>query len=224
MRHKTKKILISFPMAPAFAFIHKSVSQVLWRIANDTRYDVLPMWPVHAPFENNLNLIVKDFINYNCEFWLSIDYDNPPLRNPLDLVELGKDIIGLPTPIWHFKDDGKAGERPIYWSAYDYNLRKDAYTEHQQREGLQEVDAIGTGCFLIKRCVFENEYMRKGPFMRNWDKSGVVERGNDIRFCEKARAQGFKIYTHYDYPCDHYKTLSLNEIVRAFKNLYADRT
>jgi len=85
--------------------------------------------------------------------------------------------------------------------------------------GLQEVDAIGTGCFIIARRVFEDHWMREAPFQRTYNKDGTVDRGNDIAFCERARKYGFKIYAHFDYPCFHFNELELNQVVSAFKNL-----
>lgn len=212
-----KKILISFPTDPANMYIHKKVSMLQWILAKDSRYNVIPMWPTHRPYENNLHHIVNDFMEGNYDFWLNIDADNPPLRNPLDLVELNRDIIGLPTPVWYFADI--KGDRPIYWNSYDYVSNEDAYREHNLKIGLQLVDAVGTGCFLVSRRVFLNDNMRKGTFMRKWNEDGTVYKGNDIMFCERARKEGFEIYCHYDYPCDHFAELSLNEITQSIQNL-----
>jgi hypothetical protein len=190
----------------------------MW-LQQDGRYRLRFIMPSHKPYENNLHHIVNDFIGGDFDFWLNIDSDNPPQNNPLDLVELDKDIIGLPTPIWHFKGDQK-GERPVYWNAYDFDPTSGAYKEHVIREGLQQVDAIGTGCFLIARRVFNNPKMQKGAFIRKLNPDGTVERGNDISFCERAREAGFEIYCHFDYPCAHFSEVELNEVVRAFRNLY----
>lgn len=158
-------------------------------------------------------------MNGDYDFWLSIDADNPPMRNPLDLVEKDLDVVGFPTPVWHFVGD-KKGERPIYWNAYQYVSEDDAYTEYHPRQGLQMVDAIGTGCFLIARRVFENPEMRKGVFTRKLHPDGTVNKGNDISCSERVREQGFNIYCHFDYPCMHFCNLELNEVVRAFRGLY----
>ena len=203
-------------------WIHKLVVRNMLWIYSDKRYRTVIDMPSHKPYENNLHHIVVSFLKGSFDFWLSIDADNPCLKNPLDLVELNKDIIGLPTPVWHFLDNGKK-ERPVYWNAYDYEPTADAYKEHMPREGLQEVDAIGTGCFLIARRVFENPELQKGAFVRKLNPDGTVERGNDISFCErvgKRIGQGFGIYCHYDYPCGHFSELELNEVVKAFRNLY----
>ena len=213
-----KKILISFPTSPAHPYLHKGVVFASWKLLADKRYELLPIIPTHNPFENNLNLIVKDFIFGGHDYWLSIDADNPPMKNPLDLVELDLDIIGCPTPVWHYTGE-KKGERPLYYNAYDYVPEKGEYKEHLPREGLQRVDAIGTGCFLIARRVFEDPEMI-GSFMREWHPDGTVNKGNDIAFCEKARIQGWQIWAHYDFPCFHFNNLELNEVVNAFRNLY----
>lgn len=219
-RKEKQKILISFPTSPKNPYIHKKVGMISWALARDNRFLIDPIWPTHNPYENNLNHIVKDFVHGGYDYWLNIDSDNPPMKNPLDLIELNLDIVGLPTPIWHFAGNEPPGERPIYWNGYDYVPKADAYMEHLPREGLQRVDAIGTGCFLISKRVFQDSYLRKGPFLREYNEDGTIRKGNDIAFSEKARNQGFKLYVHYEYPCFHFNELELNEIVSAFTNLY----
>lgn len=200
-------------------WIHKTVVHKLLLLIKDGRYKTNIIFPSHKPYENNLHHIVNDFMDGDYDFWLNIDADNPPLKNPLDLVELDKDIIGLPTPIWHY-DKPKPKERPVYWNAYKYDVTSGAYWEYQTRKGLQEVDAVGTGCFLIARRVFENSKLRVKPFERQLNPDGTVFKGTDISFCEKAREQGFKIYCHFDYQCDHFSEMSMVEMVNGFRNLY----
>ncbi len=209
-----KKVYITVPCQH---WIHKRVVKCLILLHADKRYDIRMEWPSHRPYENNLHHIVKEFVRNDCDYWLSIDSDNPPRRNPLDLVELNLDIVGLPTPIWHYV--GKDGERPIYWNAYDYDDGTDAYREHQVRDGLQPVDAIGTGCFMAARRVFEHPEMQKGVFNRQLHPDGTVHKGNDISFSERARALGFSIWCHFDYPCDHFSEIELNQVSEAIQRL-----
>jgi len=206
------KILIS---VPNIGYIHKQVVFVLLKLKMESRYPFQIILPTHSPYENNLHHIVKDFMEGDYTHWLNIDSDNPPINNPLDLVELDKDIIGLPTPVVHFDRD-KLGEQPVYWNAYDYVPEKDAYKPHELKEGLQKVDAVGTGCVLYSRRVFENQQMRQAPFLRKTLPDGRVDKGNDISFCERAREQGFEIYAHYDYPCMHFNEVEVNEMVEQF--------
>lgn len=198
-------------------WIHKHVVHKLMLLLTDGRHKVNIIMPSHKPFENNLHHVLNDFMEGDYDFWLNIDSDNPPIQNPLDLVQLDRDIIGLPTPIWHYTGNG---ERPVYWNAYNYDETTGAYKEHQEKEGLQRVDAVGTGCILMSRRVFEKPEMRKAPFMREWNEDGTVEKGNDIKFCERARKNGYEVYAHFGYGCDHFSELSLSETVNAFKNMY----
>ena len=201
-------------------YIHKTVSMVQWRLAKSSRYELHPIWPTHRPYVNNLNHIIKDFIAGGYDFWLNIDADNPPIRNPLDLIELDKDIIGLPTPVWHYKGTEPNGERPIYWTGYDYIPQEDAYKEHNPKEGLQKVDSIGTGCFLFARRIFDNPQMKYARFARTYTREGLVSHGNEHSFFRQAQKAGLQIFAHYDYPCNHHKELPLSEVIAGFRNLY----
>lgn len=205
------KALVSIPTT---GWVHKHVAMKACALASDPRCGRL-IFPTHRPFENNLAHIVNEFRDSDFDYWLSIDADNPPMRNPLDLMDLNLDVIGCPTPVWHYK--GEPNERPVYWNAYDYVPEAGAYRPHEPMEGLQKVEAVGTGCFLVHRRVFEK--ITHQPFQREWNDDGTVEKGNDIAFCERARAAGFEIWAHYDYPAMHFNELELNEVVRAFKGL-----
>lgn len=207
-------VLVSIPNT---GWIHKHVCFVTDRIVADRRYQTKLIRPTHNPYENNLHHIVLQFIEEGFDFWLNIDSDNPPINNPLDLVEYDLDIIGLPTPVWHSE---KSGDRPVYWNGYDVDEDSDSYREHPLRDGLQRVDAIGSGCMLISRRVFEDEEMQKAPFARQCYDDGRVYKGTDISFCERARDRGFEIWCHYDYPCRHFHELEINEVVTAFRGLY----
>lgn len=208
-----KNILVSLPNQH---WIHTTVAHTAIKLLCDKRHNVQVTMPSHKPYVNNLHHIVNEFMAGEYDFWLNIDADNPPSKNPLDLVSLDKDIIGLPTPIWHYT---RNKEYPIYFNGYDYASELDAYRQHTPMEGLQRVDAIGTGCFLVSRRVFLNPEMRKAPFARKWNEDGTMDKGNDISFCERARGHGFEIYCHYDYPCSHFNELELTEVIRAFREI-----
>jgi hypothetical protein len=62
--------------------------------------------------------------------------------------------------------------------------------------GLEEVESIGMGVMLISRKVFES--LSEPWFETPWrtDKRGYI--GEDVFFCRKARAAGFKIYIDHD--------------------------
>ena len=201
---------------PNLHWISKHVAHRLLLLQQDRRYALSIRLPSQRPYENNLHHIVNEFVTEGFDYWLSMDADNPPQQNPLDLVELDKDIIGLPTPVWHWTGNG---ERPIYWNVYDWQDDKGAFTEHKTKSGLQRVDAIGTGCFLIAARVFDHPAMQAGAFQRTYYPDGTVEMGNDLAFCRRATRAGFEIYAHYDYPCDHLSELSLCGVINAHREV-----
>lgn len=190
--------------------LHKLVHVAVCRMLSDTRYAVRHDCPTHTPYINNLHHCMHDFLDNGDDYWLSIDNDNPPLRNPLDLVEYDCDVVGFPTPVWH---NSVRGDRPWYFNAVD--RKQDGYKPHEPCEGLQEVDAIGSGCFLVARRVMQT-LKSSQPFMREWDAGGLAVKSGDFAFCEKAKAAGFSIWAHYDYPCEHFNELPLLEVIRAF--------
>ena len=199
--------------------IHKHVSFALLKMQLDTRYGIRIIQPTHSPSDNNRHHIFNDFLAGNEDYLLMIDSDNPPINNPLDLIELDRDVMGCPTPVWHFTSKVK-GERPIYENAYKYVPEKDAYTEWPDKDGLQRVDAVGTGCILIARRVLEHPGMRKGVNQRTLNGDGTVNKGGDIMFCETAKKCGFEIYAHYNYRCLHFQEVELHEVARAMHGLY----
>jgi len=209
-----KKVLISVPNEH---WIHKTVVERMFRLMRDTKgHQLKIIMPSHRPYENNLHHIVNDVLEGGHDFWLNIDADNPPERNPLELVALNKDVIGCPTPITHF--DGKgSGDSPVLWNAFDYCPEHDSYKPHRTMRGLRKVDVVGTGCVLFSRRVFEHPEMQKGCFTRKLNKDGTVDRGNDFSFCERARENGFEIYAHYDYFCGHFSEMEINEMVKHFR-------
>ena len=200
---------------PNMHWIHTSVAQRLLMLQQDGRYSLSIHFPSNKPFENNLHHIIITFLEGGYDFWLSIDSDNPPTSNPLDLVLLDKDVIGLPTPVWHCTGNG---ERPVYLNVYK-SAKDGAYNEYHPQKGLQEVDAVGTGCFLAARRVFEHPDMQKGCFTRMLYPDGRVEFGNDMSFCKRAKKAGFKIWAHFDYMCDHFNELSLLEMHNAYQGM-----
>jgi hypothetical protein len=210
-----KRVLIAVPTSGK---IHKHVSFALLKLQMDTRYDIRIIQPTHSPSDNNRHHIFNDFLAGNEDYLLMIDSDNPPINNPLDLIELNKDVMGCPTPVWHFTGQAK-GERPIYENAYKYVPKEDAYTEWPDKVGLQKVDAVGTGCILIARRVLEHPGMRKGSNQRTLNSDGTVNKGGDIMFCETARQCGFEIFVHYNYRCLHFAELELHEVARAFAEM-----
>jgi hypothetical protein len=202
------KILLSVPNT---GWNHKFVTMACVRLCLDARYQVQLIMPTHKPYEHSMNRIAFDFLNSDFDYWLSIDADNPPKRNPLDLVEFDLDVIGFPTPVFNNAEGGW----PLYWNALD--KAPDGYKPHNPDPGkLVEVDAVGSGCIMVHRRVIEGT---KAPrFVRETDENGFVIQGPDFYFCDRVREAGFHVWTHYGYPCQHFNELELTEAMESFSS------
>ena len=201
------KVLITIPTT---GWVHKCCVFSIVRLLNDRRVVVDYTLPTDRPYESNLNGIVKYFLKTSFDYWITFDSDNPPIKNILDLVFLDLDIVGCPTPVWA---NMKNGDFPMYWNALDE--KPDGWTPHKPLDGLQKVDAVGSGCMVIARRVLEK--MEKPLFFRKWDKDGIAIEGHDYNFCRKAKDQGFKVWAHYDYPCYHFNEIEVHETAQAYK-------
>ena len=213
------------------AKIHKLVVFAVMKMMQDPRHTVTFIAPTWSPYVQNLHKTVNDFLAQGHDFLLLVDDDNPPLKNPLDLVELDLDIIGLPTPVWH---SAVKGDRPFYYNAlmnvYDDDGKflgqkpLDSYPGFIG-SGLKVCDAVGTGCVLIaRRVLLKLMKLAKGkpfdtPFMREWNDKGEVILGNDFAFCKRAKAAGFQVWAHFDYTCQHFNELEIQETIRSFAEM-----
>ncbi len=195
MEAKTR-ILIALPTD---GMIHnKTVGTVLAMVLQNTKYELDTYVSAMQGIGEHRNIIVKDFLAGDYDFLLMIDDDNPPPVNILELVELDKEVIGLPTPI---NMNHIQGINDIRW-----NVFKDELPIKDAGQGLEEVEMVGTGCILIRRDVLEKI---KHPFTTVRNEEDLRTIGTDTAFCKKCNDQGIKIYTHWDYKCRHFKEVDL---------------
>jgi len=166
-------------------------------------FDLSNLTPSARPIPANRNSIVKKFLKTDNDILYMQDDDNPPLQNPFELLQYDKDVIAVPTP-----GNDKIG---IKWMVFNFG---DEYPEKitfksfpsKDRHGLQQVDAISTGCVFIQRKVLEKI---KRPFEDTFDEDGCIINSDDMGFADKCKRAGFEQWTHFDYYCSHYKTVDL---------------
>lgn len=182
--------------------------------ANPLGHELTIMYPTWTPYAHNVHRCMNQALDGGYDFLLSMDDDNPPTRNPLELVDLDLDLVGLPTPVWHSE---VKGDRPYYFNAY--RRVEGGYKPCDHNSGLHEVDAVGSGCFLVSRRVMA-ALRYDQPFARQWNKDGTVGTGGDLSFCEKVKAKDFRIWASYNHLCDHMVTLPLLEVIQAFGAMF----
>lgn len=161
-------------------------------------------FPMGKPITNNRNTIVQKFLaRKEYDYLMMIDSDIVPPPNILKLLDFQKDII---TPLMFVMQKGQM--LPLYLKmALDgqYDFSRD----YIKKDGIQEVDATGTGCIILSRKVLEAV---KHPFRNEYDSDGIKRLGNDLSFCKRAKELGFKIHIHLDYIAGHHTTTDLRDL------------
>lgn len=78
--------------------------------------------------------------------------------------------------------------------------------------GWTEIEGAASHCMFIRRRVFEK--LAKPYFNFVYRDDGTVLEGEDLTFCAKARAAGFKIFGYEGAEVDHVKSFSLSLLAR----------
>ncbi len=190
-----KKVLVGIL---SMGNVRKEVTLSLLNMLNGEDYRIEVVFVGAKRVEASRSILCKKFMSSTCDYLLMIDEDNPPTRNPLELLKEAKDVLIFPTPIFYPKN----GKNVATW-----NLERLVDTPIT---GLEEIKTGGTGCILIKRKVIEQ---LDKPFDTIVDENGITTEGTDIRFCRLAKEKGFTIWTHWSYPCAHFKTINLLDLM-----------
>ncbi len=162
------------------------------------------------PLDNARSQCVKNFMEISNHpedrLWF-IDADIVPPFNGLDtLMSHDKDVVGLLCFMMKPDDDGQPVPLPI---AIRYNSDK-KYVVYFDGEGLTEVDALGGGCIMSKRKVFEAIGGR--PFEFHYYPDGTLKLVGDYDFCQKVQKAGMKVYVDFNSLCGHVKEIDLKDV------------
>jgi GT2 family glycosyltransferase len=177
-----------------------------------TTYGTLSLMPWDALLTTSSTLVqeARNIINdtfldkSTVPYLLMLDSDVLP---PPDLIERlmadDKPVVGG----WYRKKekfavkelDGsvKIYQRPVVYDFSRYDAEKGHYFYGQRLEpgkGLERVDAMGAGCWLVKREVIEK--IGRSPFSLN-------ESGEDMCFCRAVYKAGYEVWVDWDIPCGH---------------------
>ena len=159
--------------------------------------------PFLSPIDHARNTIVNDFLHTDCSHLMMVDDDIVPPFEALErLLFHNKDIVAAACPLI-----GPNKEGDLITTMNAYNLNKDKEYIIVESTGLQMVDAVGTGCMMIQREVFEN--MRVAPFVTEYNADGIKYRGEDLNFCYQAKLNGIDTYVDFNIKCKHIKPCNL---------------
>ncbi len=162
------------------------------------------------PLDHNRNRQVMRFLATRRTHLFLLDSDCVPqpqtvqqlLAHDLPLVGApGPNIVGEGPKALHSPLRGEVGLMAVD------RAPGGGYRQHRPLEGMQRVDAIGTAGMLIRRDVLE----AVGPpwFRTEYDANGLLARGEDFAFCERAAEAGFEIWADCSIPQRHIKEVAL---------------
>lgn len=187
-------------------WIRPELADAQVQMLSDARADTTVVHMNMRPSENARNQSVKDMLDGGYDYLLTIDHDTCPQRNPLDLIELDLDVVGFA-----YLGARRNANNLLEVAFLGMDKQENGeYLDHKDTNGLQEVDAVGSGCLLMSRKVLESV---SEPFVRKW-KDGFAVTGLDFYFCEKAKEKGFKVYCHYGYIASHYHEVDLLDFIK----------
>lgn len=150
--------------------------------------------PQAKPHDHCRNIIVNEFLKTDCEWLLMVDSDVVPPMNVLDMIDNNVPVCSAYVCTFSNGELVPVGMTKTE-NGYCHNFDK---TE----KGLNKVDAVGTGCILIRRDVFDK--LGK-PYFKFVYEDGLLINGEDFDFSERVG----EVYFDTRYVCKHYTTIAI---------------
>jgi hypothetical protein len=191
-----------------------------------------------APVEYARNLLVGSFLRSSCDRMLFVDEDMIPESNVVRLVYSDADITVARIYKFDHADPVKGVQVGLGLCAMS-KKPNGLYAPILADIGspaIQECDAAGTACMMIRRRVLEdrrlwsdnvyttadgktidgNEMPESGDFApavfrfrRSVNGCGIM--GEDVDFCERAKRLGYSIKVDLNAVCGHFKEINIDE-------------
>lgn len=190
---------------------------VNWAREYATDYEFTFFYPAARPIPNNRNQIATKFLEGGYDYLFMLDDDTYPIRNPFSMLKHNVPVVGGVYP-------GR-GSLGVSWHVYKFgpDYPEKIFFVHyppEEQVGLKQVDAVATGCMLIKREVVEKMRSLEGfkPLFEDmFNENGELITNDDMAFCIKCHKLGIPVYADWDIICDHFKVMSLLEVMKFIK-------
>lgn len=158
------------------------------------------------------NAYVEQFLASNCDVLWFLDSDVCPPTDLWDayLDNYGKwDCAGAPYPV--FITPAGSDSPQVVYTVYSKSETGGFYAASIPRDGIDFVDGIATGCIMLKRKVFDTLAKPYFEFKFNPESREMIE-GEDLGFCHKMNALGYKFFIDYSKVCKHFKKVDLLDV------------
>lgn len=155
-----------------------------------------------SPVETARNELAEKFMATDAEILLFMDTDIMPHNKILRILWSHADIAAAIAPVRHFDNH--------YWNVYRRADNK-FVPDFARAGGQHEHEGVGFGAVAIKRHVFEKV---GAPYFRvRRDARGMTVVGEDLDFCERARAAGCTIVADHELRCGHIHESNLADVL-----------
>lgn len=170
-------------------------------------------WDTHhgRPEDDARNGMVQRFLAdpKNYTHLMMIDDDIIPPPHALRMVLYNKPIVSAVVFTWK---DGEPLGLLMKWDEKEKGYKQDteAINKINTGETLVNIDASGTGCFIVKREVYEN--LVSNWFRYQYDEIGKVCLGEDFSFYRRAKEIGYSIWVDGTVFCGHIGSIDILEV------------
>lgn len=201
---------VCVPNRESSSQINSSLAKTLESLEtpDDGEYDVSVRHSYMQPVDANRNKMVKNFLKDEDNDWLlMVDNDVVPPANILEMIEYGKPVVSAAVTI-------KKGSvpQPIILVSEGDQYRQVNLSEYVDKEegDYINVDAVGTGCILIRRDVLED--MKPPWFKFKYNEEGGLALGEDFYFSKRLEQSDVPMYVSTQHVCRHFKKIDLTEV------------
>jgi hypothetical protein len=162
----------------------------------------------YRPIDSARNCAANEFLKLQFDWLLFLDNDAAPapgttLLQMLDQAGPEMDIVA--PRFFVVTGNGRDNEQSL-------RLGWQLFPGQTVSGEWNEILGCATHCVAIRKRVLQG--MTKPFFQFTYDENGVTKQGEDLNFCEKARAAGFTIWGNNAHEVDHVHTFSLSVLAR----------
>ena len=185
----------------------------------------------YFPTEYARNVLCRHFLESDAQYMWFIDSDTMPDENSFKLFDVDADIVAGVYPIGRQERGNRV--LAVDWGMYQKSPEHEngwlaLPLEAYQKGEVIDVDAVATGCMVIKRKVIEHfaktaEKDADGtPAIFFWPKvcTGKSICSDDFDFCKRAKAAGFEIKVHTSVRWGHLKFKDLRDVYQQLKTAW----
>lgn len=179
------------------------VTKLLYWVKNP-EVEIITLPEGWQPLSVARNRVVQMFLDSKCSHLWWVDCDVVPPIDALDrLFAADKDAVSATC----FCMGTHNGDYFPYPTVY---VKEGDFYRVTYGEGLVEVDAVGGGCVLVHRRVYET--LGEEPYEYVSLNQGTKVLTCDFNIWQKAKKLGFKLFVDFGILCDHQRKCSIKGV------------